>query len=126
MLCYVHVAYVHMRQLKHFGNILPTAHGLTAVSICGDCSLNFTVACMTCYQFFSECPDLFLTGNLEINYMGSAVVPMWLLPLQSQMSSIENVSYYMYTCAINIKNVLMDWNHQLPKLLYIVCCTAFI
>jgi len=57
--------------------------------------------------------------------MGPPAVPVWLLPLQSQMSSIENVSCYLYTCAINIKTVLMDWNHQLPKLLYIVCCTAF-
>ena len=110
------------------------AHGLTAglylqgllTQFYCSMKLNLIVACMTCYQFFSECPDLFLTGNLEINYMGSAVVPMWLLPLQSQMSSIENVSYYLYTCAINIKNVLMDWNDQLPKLLYIVCCTDFI
>ena len=31
-----------------------------------------------------------------------------------------------YTCAIDIKTVLMDWNHQLPKLLYIVCCTTFL
>ena len=74
-------------------------------------------------NFFSEHPDLFLTGNLAINY---AAVPVWLLPLQLQMSSVENVSYYLYTCAIYIKNVLMDWNHQLPKLLYIVCCTTFL
>jgi len=73
--------------------------------------------------FFSEHPDLFLTGNLAINY---TAVPVWLLPLQLQMSSVENVSYYLYTCAIDIKNVLMDWNHQLPKLLYIVCCTTFL
>src|ERR1700685_4145436 len=71
--------------------------------------------------FFSEHPDLFLTGNLAINYTA-----VWLLPLQLQMSSVENVSYYLYTCAINIKNVLMDWNHQLSKLLYIVCCTTFL
>ena len=64
-----------------------------------------------------------MTGNLAINY---AAAPVWLLPLQLQMSSVENVSYYLYTCAIDIKNVLMDWNHQLPKLLYIVCCTTFL
>ena len=79
-----------------------------------------------CYLFFfSKHPDLFLTGNLAVSYMDPPAVPVWLLPLQSQMSSIENVSYYLYTCAIDIKTVLMDWNHQLPKLLYIVCCTVF-
>ena len=52
--------------------------------------------------------------------MGPPAVPVWLLPLQSQMSSIENVSYYLHTCAIDIKAILMDWNHQLPKLLYTV------
>jgi len=68
-----------------------------------------------CYLFFfSKHPDLFLTGNLAVSYMDPPAVPVWLLPLQSQMSSIENVSYYLYTCAIDIKTVLMDWNHQLP------------
>jgi hypothetical protein len=34
--------------------------------------------------------------------MGPAAVPVWLLPLQLQMSSAENVSYYLYACAIYI------------------------
>ena len=68
--------------------------------------------------FFSKHPNLFLTSNLTISYMKPPTVPVWLLPLQSQMSSIENVSYYLYTCEIDIKTVLMNWNHQLPKLLW--------
>jgi hypothetical protein len=31
----------------------------------------------------------------------------------------------LYTCAIDIKTVLMDWNHQLPKLLYIMSYATF-
>jgi hypothetical protein len=75
---------------------------------------------------FSEHPDLFLTGKLAISYMGPAAVPVWLLQLQLQMSSVENVSHYLYTSAIYIQTVQMDWNHQLPKLLHIMCCTTFL
>jgi hypothetical protein len=57
--------------------------------------------------------------------MGPAAVPVWLLPLQLQMSSAENVSYHLYTCAIYIQIILMDWNHQVPKLQYILCCATF-
>ena len=64
--------------------------------------LNIIVAYVRCYQIFLEHSDLFLTGNLAISYMGPAAVPVWLLPLQLQMSSVENVSYYLYTCAIDI------------------------
>jgi len=53
-------------------------------------------------SIFLEHPDLFLTVNLAISYMGPAAVPVWLLSLQLQMSSVENVSYYLYTCAIDI------------------------
>ena len=58
--------------------------------------------------------------------MGPAavLVPVWLLPLQLPMSSVENASYYLYTCAINIQIVSMDWDHQLPKLLYIMFSNA--
>jgi hypothetical protein len=42
-----------------------------------------------------------LTGNLAISYVGPAAVT--LLPLQSQMSSAENVNYHLYTCTIYIQ-----------------------
>ena len=80
----------------------PTAglylHGFLTQSYCS-IRLNIIVACVRCYQIFLEHPDLFLTVDLAISYMA---VPVWLLPLQLQMSSVENVSYYLYTCAIDI------------------------
>ena len=72
-------------------------------------------------SFFLEHPDQFLTANLVISY---AAVPVWLLPLQLQMSSAENVSCHLYTCTIYIQIMIMDWNHQAPKLLYIMCCAT--
>jgi hypothetical protein len=69
--------------------------------------------------------NLFLTANLAISYIGPAAVPVWLLLLQLQVSSTENVSYHLYTCTIYIQIMLMDWNHQAPKLLYIMCCATF-
>ena len=60
--------------------------------------LNLILTCVTSYQFLFRAPWPVLTGNLTIGYMGPTAVPVWLLPLQLQMSSVENVSYYLYTC----------------------------
>ena len=43
MLCYVHVAYVHIRHSNAFGIDFPRPMDPLQVSICRDCSLNFTV-----------------------------------------------------------------------------------
>ena len=110
MLCYVHVAYIcpHVPTQTLLVVIFPWLidPGLYLQGLLTQfhhsMKLNLILTCVTSYQFLFRAPWPVLTGNLTIGYMGPTAVPVWLLPLQLQMSSVENVSYYLYACAINI------------------------
>src|ERR1700683_2722742 len=56
--------------------------------------------------------------------MGPAAVPVWLLQLQLQMSSVENVSHYLYTSAIYIK--LCKWIGITSNLNCYILCAALL